>query len=519
LWQIGNYKIVYMVKIIGFFWALILTIPCLAQDLRHGEEWIFGVNLVKGNFANTLATTSALWNNTGGITHGYSSLADTNGKLRVICNGFYIADSNGKLVGIADGTFDSINCPFGTKFRDHFQGDGRYAQMSLILPKQGNTYYVFTTGMTDSAYIVANGGLNPDSFAFDQLCYHVVNMDSNAGAGKILCKNVVLSRGQRLSHYSMQAVKHGNGKDYWLVKQLKDRHEFLIWLVSADTIIGPTYQSFPLPQMPWALYGQSKFSEDGNYFAFCNNNYQNEIHLYDFDRCTGTLSNYKLLHIPYDSVTSPIDDWVTGLSFSPNNRYLYANTYFNLYQIDLQALADSPVHIAYYGANSAQFFNSNTAINGKIYIGNFHGVWQSMATIDSPNNKGLACSYDSAGFSTPFTNLQSVPNICNYGLGKVNLGTAYDGCWPLAIDTTVELAASSTILYPNPATDYIMLQTAQAAVLSITNMQGQVLLQHTVQGSAVPQRISLPAYTNGVYFYTIALSNGTCKAGKLLLWQ
>jgi hypothetical protein len=57
-------------------------------------------------------------------------------------------------------------------------GGGIFDQTSIILPKKDNTYYVFSTGMSDS---VANNYINHVYSEFDVLNYSVVDMDSNAG--------------------------------------------------------------------------------------------------------------------------------------------------------------------------------------------------------------------------------------------------------------------------------------------------------------------------------------------------
>lgn len=82
--------------------------------------------------------------------------------------------------------------------------------------------------MSDS---VANNYINHVYTEFDVLNYSVVDMDSNAGMGKVVQKNVVLADKQHYVNCAMQAVKHSNGKDWWLVKAdcINNRYqEFLV---------------------------------------------------------------------------------------------------------------------------------------------------------------------------------------------------------------------------------------------------------------------------------------------------
>ncbi|QLH45490.1 MAG: hypothetical protein HWD58_07695 [Bacteroidota bacterium] len=63
------------------------------------------------------------------------------------------------------------------------------------------------------------------------------------------------------------------------------------------------------------------FSSDGNRLAIVHST-QADLFIADFDRCTGELSNPKIVNIPYDSTTIPnpgpqqiIDSVVGGVCF------------------------------------------------------------------------------------------------------------------------------------------------------------------------------------------------------------
>jgi hypothetical protein len=75
------------------------------------------------------------------------------------------------------------------------------------------------------------------------------------------------------------------------------------------------------------VWGQAVFSPDGSKYVLFTDH---ALDLYDFDRCSGELTNHQSLYFP-DSV------YRTGIAFSPNNRFLYANTQLNIFQYDLWA--------------------------------------------------------------------------------------------------------------------------------------------------------------------------------------
>jgi len=368
-------------------------------------------------------------------------------------NGFFLYDSSGYVMD--NGLF--VNCPHGNILANYY-GSSLFDQTSIILPKKGNTYYVFSTGMSDS---VANNYLNHVLTEFDVLNYSVVDMDSNGGLGKVVQKNVVLADKQHYVNYAMQAVKHSNGKDWWLVKADCNNNRYQEFLVKEDTILGPYYQqatdfmsnAFCIggnnqiyfneqgTQMASSIYGTLK---NGNFYDF------NRVDMYDFDRCDGKITFKKYYEVPYDTSTYVNDDYKQGICFSPDGKLLYMTNFYSVYQIDLTE-TNTYNAIFIHGpdatiTNFPWYKLMGLGPNGKIYIGNFNGIRKYMSYIDSPNVKGLGCHFIPQGVWQPYTNLMSPPNMPNYGLGA---DTSII-CWPLGIAQLNNEAIRQLSVYPNP---------------------------------------------------------------------
>jgi Secretion system C-terminal sorting domain len=489
-----------------------------AQDNMRASQWVLGFESNKLDIASN--TMLPLGPPSPALTNGYSSICDTNGKLVLYCNGFYLYNNIPLNVDWPSGNWDSINCPLGMKYRNHYGGDGRSTQMSLILPKKDNTYYVISTAMSDSAYDLWQGpSLSPDSFFMDALNYAVIDMDANGGKGQVLQKNVMLSRAV-MSHHWTSAVRHGNGKDWWLMKPLRNKHHFMRFLVTETGIYGPYMQYLNSDTIPIGVYGQCKFSEDGTKFAMVHANIFSQAYLYDFDRCTGLLSNYHKLYVPQD--TAVPYDWPTGVSFSPNGKLLYVNTYIKVQQYDLADTSLTPLEVGDYGANSAEHFNSNTAINGKIYIGNANGVSMAMATIDSPNVKGLGCAYNKTGLTTTLANFNNVPNITNYGLGAVNKGAGYDGCWPTLIENGALESGNAVVnIFPNPASTkvqcVILGSGFTTGTIKLYDVFGRLLQKQAFAAHSTADTIDVAPFARGTYLCIVCLDNGYTYTTKVIL--
>ncbi len=64
---------------------------------------------------------------------------------------------------------------------------------------------------------------------------------------------------------------------------------------------------------------------------------QQELFIADFDRCSGELSNPKIVNIPTDSTGIPnaapqyiMDSVIGGVCFSPNNQFIYISKWYNI---------------------------------------------------------------------------------------------------------------------------------------------------------------------------------------------
>ena len=133
-----------------------------------------------------------------------------------------------------------------------------------------------------------------------------------------------------------------------------------------------------------------------------------ELYIYDFDRCSGKLSNP--IHLQYEN-------WGlgTGCAISPNNRFLYAINASYIFQYDLQApdVEASKVLVAEWDGYIFQqsFFTTfafaQLAPDGKIYICTA-GSAPFMHIIEHPDRKGLDCKV-----------VQRAINLPNYTRRKV----------------------------------------------------------------------------------------------------
>ena len=438
---------------------ILLVLNIKAQEKLRGVNWSVGfAPTLLIQFDSSQIVSLDTLNNLG-LTFGSSCISDTNGTLKIICNGHYILGKDGNWIENGD----SINTPLGFKLFNYYHGDGFWNQMSIILPKKDNQYYVFTTGMSDAAY--DDWKVAKTDFRFDILIYHVVDMDANAGAGKVVSKNNILIKDARLSHNRMTAVRHANGRDWWLIKPHQWRQTFYTFLITPDKIEGPfTYQipydmsgldfftnGMATGEGIWGGKGQLSASPDGNWLANVEGAYEG-VFTYKFDRCSGAIEKYHYFPVPFDTSYSAIGDYGSGVSFSPNSQLLYYNTFLNIWQLDMSDTSNaSHLHISQIDTLYAYFpkyLSSYLSPDNWVFIGNANGTLKTMPFIENPNVRGLGCNFRGRGngaFSQPYTNLNVPPNLPFYGLGKIE-GSPCDTIKPYVEPPPI---ATSQILVPN----------------------------------------------------------------------
>jgi len=333
-------------------------------------------------------------------------------------------------------------------------------------------------------------------------------MQANGGMGSVVVKNKLLLKDTEMIKVGMQACRHANGRDWWLVKQGGYfKNELIKFLVTPDSIYGPFTQTFPEPAFEYNdVTGQLAFSKDGKKFASVISKNQ-QLFLADFDRCSGMFSNPQVRYIPLDSTTVPnplpqyvMDSVINGVCFSPNGNYLYITRRYNIYQYEYN-LADSSqawVRIKHGPDTTYVSFEAYghmyTGPDGRIYIGKAGGSHKQFSVIDYPNAKGLACGFcrkcfriDSAGGG-----LMSPSNMPDYTLGA----DLSKPCWPLSAEAINDDTNTDLLVYPNPSSNTIRIvgNKYKESLKRLYNSLGQLMLQTN------DSEIDISRLSKGVYY-------------------
>ena len=236
----------------------------------------------------------------------------------------------------------------------------------------------------------------------------------------------VISKNNKLldqSGCNYDITKHANGRDWWLVSQKYGTHEYKVWLITPEGIKFNSEKVFTIPFENDDLVAPS-FSPDGSKYLHYNGVTYSQ--LFDFDRCTGVLSNPTEVHHPYCYFSF-------YATFSPNGRFIYLTNRDYLYQIDLQnsdTLTNRDTISKWDGLIwgcpfcPTNYFYLQTGPDGKIYC-NSTGGSRFIHVIECPNEKGKACQFRPRAYKTPFFVQGNLPAFPYYRLGPID-GSACD---------------------------------------------------------------------------------------------
>jgi hypothetical protein len=490
------------------------TYYCVAQN-KSGNNFVFGSGCMLASFSDTSRpTVMQKWpanNPKQWYIKGHSMISDSaSGKPVFYCNGFILHDIFGNVIENGD----SLVPNFWYNYSPPPCSD--VDQASLILPKGSNgQYYVFTVTNSDSFInYLLNSGIN--SFPYNLLEYHVVDMNANNGAGKLIQKHVPLITNKKLSRTGMQACRHANGYDWWLVKQASyDSNYVYRWLIKSDTIIGPRVQVINGIVTGWDIPGQSTFSTNGKQYAYGSNR-SSEVFIADFNRCTGLLSNSKIIKAPIDSTGDPFhdnvndfDSLVCGVAFSPNDSFLYVAKRYNIYQYDLYANTWYRIAKLDTTLQKFEFYgNMQRGVDGRIYIGKYGATYNQNSVIDFPNKKGVACGWCPKCLRYNLPNVWATSSPSN--MPDFMLGADSSCYWPLASGKLLVVSGELKV-YPNPANNIINIEGIfnQNDKLEIYNAIGQKVLEKNINPNCTKLRINIEALPRGLY--VVKVKNGVVR--------
>ncbi len=326
------------------------------------------------------------------------------------------------------------------------------------------------------------------------LYYSVIERSPQYPDGRVTEKNVVLYEGQ-VTFGQISACRHANGRDWWVLVFKHFSNEYLRYLLHPGGIMA--YPADSVGVMRRTGVGQAVFSPDGTQYAKFDLQMGPQLSLYDFDRCTGTLSNFRQLNYTYPTGISG------GLAFSPNSRYLYV--FSNDYAVQYDTYADetqsSVTLVAQYQVvpDMQRFSGGQLAPDGKIYISGQcpaaggRSVWQARSLLAL------------AGVDQVYS------DDCVWNTSA--LGTPNDGVEEALIQEEKSKTEQILLIFPNPAQDRLTVrfQPGAAQYMQLADATGRPQWSLDVSSGLCSQGellIDISRLTSGYYYFLFIDMNG-----------
>ena len=439
-----------MKKIYLLLSFILFTTICFAQ--KHDYVWTLGydgsypiwggINL---NFNKNPVDTDYVkrdinfrWNCT--------SICNKEGKLLFYTNGCKIFNQKHTLTlngeGLNPGLVSDKYCKYGNLA----------TQGSLFLPHPSDTSLYYLFHLHPEYTKKYNLGL-----ITDKIYYTLLDVNGDNGNGAVLSKNNIIYEKDTLAFGKMTAVRHGNGRDWWIIVPIMLQNRYLKLLFTDKGIAGPFFQNIGPTNEDDDGTGQAVFSPDGTKYIHFDR--YNDLNIFDFNRCTGELSNPKnfLLPTARDSITDGTSKYavytVGGVAVAPNSKFLYVTTETHVFQYDLtvKEIEKSVELVAEFDGfkhnnNPTRFFLPHIAPDHKIYISCTNSVAY-LHVINNPDEKGESCNLTQHSFRLPTLNAFSTPNFPNFRLG-VWKGSPCDTLKSIDVN---EIYKDNVFIYPNPA--------------------------------------------------------------------
>ena len=463
---------------------------------REAYSWIHGnCDLEFNNCENVYGTAIIKFNDDsiesirrvdfpGSFAIHASSISDENGNLLLASNQDYIFDSTGNIL------VDFYS-------NDTLQDFRSYRQSSYFfkLNDQSNVYYYLndkTIGITppDNEPLITNRSVS----------IYLTKILSNENGYQVLSTDT-FNRSDTLIGGGMHACRHANGRDWWIFKNTFNQKSYLRGLLTPHGLSFEIYNG-PGPDA-FQNSGRNQFSSDGTkLFHYITTSFR-KMQIYDFDRCTGELSNFREIdfsnYVPYPPadftpyVLSPDASKIYMGRSNPGPEFSYQNIQVDVETGQMTVVGDT-------------VFVPCLTPNLKWVVSGYHSepftLVDKLNVYTQPNELGQECGRIKDLYSLFIDGFRTEPiEYANHLLGPID----GSNCDTLGLndETSINnLEQFSFNLFPNPGNEFIHFTTDLPLPLKlvIRDNQGRIMIKETKNQKVFSVQDGISDLNTGIYF-------------------
>ncbi len=512
-----NLKLITVINCIIVLYSI--QNPVAAQN--RDRIWVFG-DSVGIDFNNISSPVSFNVNFLSGLDENYACISTNQGQLKFYIGAGGLASTQ-TFINYHSAIYNVSGniIPNG----DSISSDRSRTQGTLFLPFP-----------TDSQkYILLYTSYNGTNSSEIPGLYSAIIQDDSTG-GRCLSKGDILiidSLTEKLS-----AVRHANGRDWWILAHRasspyshSNTNTFVEILLTDSGFLGPFTQdigTFYQWNPASGYQGQLIFSPTGDKLGVVGTGlYPNGISdLFDFDRCSGIISNWvQLCNCTYSEYG------FYGCSFSPDGTKFYTSYRDSLFQFDLSSgnIPSSRVIVWSDQNDSSKIMGHMLGPDGKIYIASVYGNSNSttynnfnmnLSVINTPDSLGLACNLIPYSFYLGGKRcFLDLPNMPNYNLGALE-GSP---CDTLSVSSRAGWPPKQEIdVFPNPNNGEFAIKIinnrGEKLCVKIFNLLGQEVNYEKKSFSNSENKIFIKTNLKpGIYYLQSISKDGVQSNAKFII--
>ena len=271
--------------------ALFLSFSTISaqNDAKRDYTWVLGYlnnpqtySLNQMDFNNHKLVINAVMkrNPNIGFREFNTSIADENGELLFYSTGCTLRNKNHNIPTGCDSINFKPDSPCNNGRLRLLQGG-----IILPLPEKRDTFMFFHK---------ASDILGDGDFTYDVQVTKLYAKDTTV---KVIYKNKKVVN-DTVAICEMTAVRHANGKDWWIINPQRGSNRYRMLLLTKDGVQPSWEQSIGESAHEYEdWWSQVTFSPDGKHYVRARGAATGDIHFFDFDRATGKLSNPRNVNI------------------------------------------------------------------------------------------------------------------------------------------------------------------------------------------------------------------------------
>lgn len=412
------------------------------------------------------------------------SISDSNGNLLLASNQRYVYDSLGNVLinFYSNDSIYLINSP-------------RQSALFLKLNDNSDDYYFINLKATQWIAEPPNELLNNrtvlhylSKIRVNDNGYQVLNIDT-------------LFRNDTILNTGIQACRHANGRDWWIFQSTFNQKQYLRGLLTPYGLNFEVYDG-PGPNA-FQNTGRNQFSADGTkLFHYITTSFR-KMQIYDFDRCTGELSNFRQIDFsgfipypPYDFtpfVLSPDASKIYMGRSNPGIEQSYQNIQVDVNSGEMIVVADS-VYVPCLTPNLKWVVSGYQEVPFTLI--------DKLNVYTQPNEFGYECGRIKDLYSLFIDGFRTEPiEYANHLLGPID-GSS---CDTLGLDDETSIKKVEQFrfnVYPNPGNEIIHFSTDLPLPLKLTirDNQGRTILENSFNHSSFIVQQGISELNTGIYF-------------------